>query len=122
MKYTDFEVANKVCEIILTRAAEALTYQHWSADFVKTNIVDTIEEIYNYDWFNTINPYNLSIDEMLTLGFKNFGNGLFLIPLWMLHFIDGDIEVTNIFYKKIKINKEDNDHRYGCLTYGILVE
>lgn len=119
---TTFEICNKVLLNIATKAAETFTYKTWSDEFCRTEMQHTVDMIHASKGFEPIDPYDLTIDEMKTLGFRRWSDDsdLMLIPLWLVDFMKHGIEVECIDGVRYYFDETtDRDHRYGCIAFGV---
>ena len=68
---------------------------------------------------------NLTIDEALELRFKLWDEDtdLYLFPLYLVPIIPQGIEVTSIRGETYEYDKDtaDNDIRFGCVAYGLVL-
>ena len=124
MEHGTYEVAKNIRRIIVNSAAESMNYLSWSADFVASQIREIPERLKKADWFSPINPADLTEKEMLELGFGKWSeeDPKFLIPLWLFPFLTKEVDCGCIDGEK-RIQKKsemDNDHRFGCLAYGVM--
>lgn len=104
---TTFEVAKRIQRIITRNIRE-----------IPDNIVDKL-------WFKPLDPNEFSVEEMKELGFCKWSedSGLWLIPLWMLPFLVDMFIYATIDGEGPKMGARkdiDNDHRFGCLAYGVV--
>ena len=67
-------------------------------------------------------PDCLEKDELVDLGFGSWDGSLYLIPLWLVPFLNPDIEVESIDGKKERLGDVDNDNRFGCIAAGVRVK
>lgn len=105
----------------MNRAAEVMNYTNWSdhsaAEKIREIPAAMLEKI------GKVNIAELTADQMDDLGFERWSeeNPMRLIPLWLYPFLPDEIEAECIDGKK-SVHKKvdmDNDHRFGCLAYGI---
>ena len=117
---TDIEMARGIRRFILNKAAEVMSYTNWSPEFAAAWIRDIPETVRNMSEFAFINVANLWGDELEELGFGNWSteDPLWLIPLWIVPFLDPNMEVVAINGEKCKLSDADNDTRGGRLAYG----
>lgn len=124
MERSTFEIAKHLRHIIVTRAAESMNYTDWSADFVASQIREIPEMIKKTNWFVPINPADLTEAEMRELGFGKWSkeDPMSLIPLWLFPFLPDEVDCGSISGEKriLKKSEMDNDHRFGCLAYGVM--
>jgi hypothetical protein len=102
-----------------------MLYNSWGDEFATKNIRDIPGRIKQYDWFQPIDPNDLSIEEMKKLGFNRWNkeSGIWLIPLWMHPFLVDMFNYACISDEipKMGARKDiDTDHRFGCLAYGVV--
>jgi len=124
MERTTFEIAKHIRSIIVPRAAASMNYTNWGADFVASQIREIPEMIKKTNWFVPINPADLTEAEMRELGFGKWSkeDPMFLIPLWLFPFLPDEVDCGSISGEKriLKKSEMDNDHRFGCLAYGVV--
>lgn len=124
MSHSTFDTAKTIRRVILTKAAESMNYRNWSTAFVGSEIKEIPVIIKNSEWFYPINPSDLTENEMIELGFSKWSeeDPMYLIPFWLFHFLAEELECGCIDGEKRKFNKSemDNDHRFGCMAYGIM--
>jgi len=110
---------------IMTKTAEAFVYDNWSAEFVAEQVKGIPIAIIECDGFDRIDPNNLTKDEMKDLGFGQWDEDspLMLIPIWLFPFLADEFKTGSISDATESLTKRseiDNDHRFGCLSYGVL--
>jgi hypothetical protein len=97
-----------------------MNYTNWSPDFAAKQIREIPVKM---EEFGKVNIAELTAEQMDDLGFGVWsqGNPMRLIPLWLYPFLPDEIETECIDGTKSVLKKVDmdNDHRYGCLAYGI---
>ena len=124
MGLSTFDIAKNIRWIILNRAAESMNYLTWSEDFVTSQIREIPEIIKKSTWFVPVNPSDLTEKEMLELGFQKWSEDdpMCLIPLWLFPFLTDEVDCGCIDGRKNihKKSEMDNDHRCGCLAYGVI--
>jgi hypothetical protein len=104
-------------DAIATMAAEIYQYG-WDADFCKKYLR---EKMYRYiEYYGSFDIQHLTESEAISLGFHRWDDALWLIPLWMLPFLEKDQWVFCIGGEFKKIGDVDNDNRSGMLAYGII--
>lgn len=107
---------------LMTRYAEASNYaQSWGKDFVFKYIQEVPE---SYKGFK-FDPNELTFEDMRKLGFRQWDkSGLQLIPLWLFPYIKSGSVIVSINGDTLKFSasEEDNDHRFGLLSFGVIVE
>lgn len=105
------------------RIGEPVQYENWSDSFarkeIKTATMNFLNEIKEYVDFN-----NLTVEEALSLGFGNWDDELYLIPLYLLPIIPVGIKLTSIMDEEIIYDGKNIDivNRAGCLAYGIKIK
>lgn len=118
---TTFEMCTGIRRIIMNTTAEVMNYTSWGSEFAYKQITDLPTKIKGKVDFKFIDPTDLTLDEMKELGFNRWSsdNPIMLIPLWLMPFIDPEIEVTDIEGEKSVFKDADNDNRFGCLAFGV---
>ncbi|AFC21802.1 hypothetical protein GAP32_352 [Cronobacter phage vB_CsaM_GAP32] len=116
-----FEICCGIRRVILNSTAEVMNYPSWGSEYAYKQITQLAERIKGNRTFKFIDPTALTLSEMQELGFGKWeeGSKLMLIPLWLMQFIDPELEVTCISGEVCQFKDADNDNRYGCLAYGI---
>jgi hypothetical protein len=123
---TTFEKVKAIRRSLLTRVGESLSYESWSNDFRLTNIQDIHKTLKKWEEESgsfKIDPTDLSFEEMIELGFGSWSeeSPMRLIPIWLFPFLADEFESESISGSKhSKLSEIDNDHRFGCLTYGVV--
>ena len=127
-----FKLFNKLNIFISYNSLEGYVY-NWDKNYLSDLFYKFIDK------FKTTEPISKeNIDTLFTLpkeylhilGFGTWeeDNGeycLMLLPLWLYAILPGDYEfigasIVNISQPyRYKINQIDNDHRFGCLAYGV---
>lgn len=121
-----YEKCKRIRQSLLTRVGEALSYNNWHDEFKLKNIVNIYDSINSWEescGSFEINPTELSVEEMKDLGFCSWSkdNPILLIPLWIYPFLASEFECESISGSKhFKLSELDNDHRFGCLAYGVV--
>lgn len=127
---TERSVFNKLNSLLLSfasEAAQASAYTKWDDAFSRRTIRDIWADNEaplrkKTGWkFTTEDLRTMSIDQLNTLGFRNWDDsGLRLIPLWAWNYIaDGEELICIDGEKKPKDNTIDLDERYGCIAWGM---
>ena len=118
---TEYEKCQIIRSAIVNRASEVINYNNWNDEFATKHIRELPDRL--IEQIGKVDITQLSASEMKELGFGRWSeeNPMFLIPLWLLKFLPDEIESTCIDGEKtvLKTSEMDNDHRYGCLAYGI---
>jgi hypothetical protein len=115
---SEFEVTKRICKLVLKHAGEALVYKSWSDEFAIQEMRSVVDKVNT-----TIDVTGFSLAQCEELGFGKWeeGSNLRLIPLWLFPFLSDQVEYTAIDGDKIKGRDQmDNDHRFGCLAFGIV--
>lgn len=118
------------CHLILRHmsimASTAFEYQnHWSPEFTLSEIKNRYEALKNSSWFTPINPSLLTKEQMGQLMFNPWEDkegSIMLIPQYLYQFIEEGVPVMCIDGEAKLFTREgiDNDHRFGCLAYGVI--
>ena len=114
-----YEKCKAIRDVILITASEIMNYQSWNAEFGKKELLSISDD----KRLLGIDPYDLTEDQMINLGFKRWSKDteLMLIPLWLFKFLADDVNVECIDGTKVdKKSEMDNDNRLGCLAYGVV--
>lgn len=122
-----YEKCWAIRNLLLTKVGESLAYSGWSDEYKLSNIVGTNKTVKrwekDYGSFK-IDPNGMTDKELSDLGFGLWSekSNARLIPIWLLSFLADEIAVETIGGSTITINPSeyDNDHRFGCLAYGVI--
>ena len=116
-----YEKCKAVRRIIVNRAAEVMNYANWSDGFSASHIREIPERVIAE--YGKLDITELTSEQMDDLGFSRWSDEtpMRLIPLWLFKFLPDEIESECIdgTKKVLKTSEMDNDHRFGCLAYGI---
>lgn len=103
--------------------AESAVYTKWSNEFARQYVAEFIEkqrQLYDFD------PYQMTLDELKELGFGQWDDNLYLVPLWLHPFLKSGVKLTDIGGGSMAVSYDekgqcniDNDTRFGMLAYGI---
>ena len=119
---TTYEKCVNVRRVIVTRAAEVMNYINWDDKFASKQIREIPEVLAKK--YGNINIAELTKAQMHDLGFGRWSeeSPIMLIPLWLYKFLPDEFECECIdgTKKVMKTAEMDNDHRFGCLAYGII--
>lgn len=119
-----YELCKAIRHRILTRAAEVMNYTSWDHEFATNEIRTIPAKILNDEAFEPIHLEELTAEQMDDLGFGVWSeeNPMRLIPLWLLPFLPEEVNCGCIDGEigKLKKSEMDNDHRFGCLAYGVM--
>ena len=114
-----YEKCQQIRRFILNRAGEVYNYTNWDDEFAAKQIREIPSKTED-----KIDVSDLTATEMDDLGFGKWAkeDPMFLIPLWLFPFLPDKIEAGCIDGEKKVYNKSemDNDHRFGCLAYGVM--
>jgi len=117
-----YATCKKVRQIILRHAAEVMNYKNWGHKFAAKRIRELPEFILQHT--GKINIAELTAEQMEDLGFERWSEEtpMRLIPLWLFPFLPDELNVECIDGTRLRMKVADmeNDHRFGCLAYGIL--
>lgn len=121
---TTYDLCKWIRKAILTNAAEVIAY-NWDADFSRKNLKEVPDKLKKAEGFRLIDPSDLTESEMDDLGFGRWSedNPIRLIPLWLKPFLAERIKagsIDNGEAREIETASMDDDHRFGCLAYGVL--
>ena len=122
--HTTYDLCKWIRKSILTHAAEVIAYS-WDAEFSRENLKSLPEKLKKAKGFRLIDPSDLTAEEMKDLGFGRWSddNPINLIPLWLKPFLAERIKAGSISGEEpaeIETATMDDDHRFGCLAYGVL--
>lgn len=121
---TTYEKCCGIRRILLNRAAEVMCYHNWDDAFA-TKQIRELPEFFRDRWPNycDVQPAELTSAQCDELGFGSWSkeNPMRLIPLWLFPFLAAEIKTQCIDGSTVlKKADMDNDHRFGCLAYGII--
>jgi hypothetical protein len=114
-----FEDLRHLQATLLTKFAEVHNYaSSWGKDFVFKQITELPAAYRSF----TFDPNDLSLENMIQLGFRKWDeSGLQLIPLWLFPYIKAGSCVRSISGEELKFSANlDNDHRFGMLAFGVI--
>jgi hypothetical protein len=108
---------------ILNHTREVIEYD-WGLDYSKKVITDVMNRA--YEDLRKIDFTQLTMDEAITLGFRQFNSddeNFLLVPLWLYPALPDGIHLRSINNEEVikGVNDIDNDNRYGLLAYGITI-
>ncbi len=115
----EYEKCRAIRNYMVTRIAEIINYD-WGAEFSYEQAKEVPDKI--VDSYGTVDITQLTDEQMEELGFGKWSDKtpIRLIPLWLYPFLPEEIEIQSIGGEsKLKKEDMDNDHRFGCLAYGI---
>lgn len=120
-----FEKCRIIRAFILRRASEVLVYENWSEGFAVDwlrGCVQVCKEDKKTNFFD-INPSDLTLEQVLLLGFLKFGENQYLVPLWLYPFLNDELTLTCIDGTPVTKKTEiDTDNRSGMLGYYVKVK
>lgn len=121
---TTFEIAKNILRILVVNAAETMVYDCWSDEFATKNVRGTVNQVIKCEWFLPIDPNEFTVEELKQLDFRRWSreSELWLIPLWLRPFL-ADMFIYAAIDEEPKMGAAkdiDNDHRFGCLAYGVV--
>lgn len=123
MEDETYELCKRIRHIVVIRAAEVMAYRKWSDQFAADEIRNIPKMIKDQSWFKPVDPSLLTAEQMTDLGFAPWSKDtpMRLIPLWLLPFLVDVVECRSIDGNTLRILRQDmdNDHRFGCLAYGV---
>ena len=123
----------------LQTVAELVNYE-WDAEFkneqltrLKERVLHPNSVITKANWDEHIaNLDAAKVRELLNEGFSCWGTKdddgkplskvVLLIPLWLFLSLDKDIVLTSIDDTETVVGDADNDHRFGLLAHGVVVD
>ena len=119
-----YDLCKNIRARIMTKVSEVMIY-NWGDSFSLTQVKSIAEDIIKCEGFEKINPNHLTEVEMINLGFGQWDddNPILLIPLWLYPFLCDEFvagSISNGIPARIKLSEIDNDHRFGCLSYGVI--
>ena len=125
-----FKVINNIRNEICSIAAQAVLYKAWGDEFARTEIREVV--------LNEPSPMRKKADtiildahlqdmnglELHEAGFREWDPkmtpGLFLIPLYLVRYMDPYMAVTTIYGKPAALGDVDNEERYGVISAGFV--
>lgn len=119
------EIAKQIRNHTLTAAASVIQYKEWGDEFSVKFMRKTVNEIKESEEYASIDPSKFTKEECDELGFGLWNEqGLRVIPLWLLPYLCDEFQGACISdddgtVRPIGLNEIDNDHRYGCIAYGV---
>ena len=118
-------IRNELCDI----AAQGAHYKNWSDEFARKEIREVIfnEAAPLRKKRDTIildaNLQNMTALELHEAGFREWSvkyPGLFLIPLWLVGYMDHYMPVTDVFGRASALGDIDNETRGGVIAAGFI--
>lgn len=83
-----------------------------------------VEELSGFGEEDFMNFFTtLTVDKALSYGFREWDNGLYLIPECFLEFLPNGLELKGISGGKVVVGKDyiDDDTRGGLIAYGVVI-
>ena len=120
---TTYELAKRYMQMHCAKLAELIEYD-WSDAFKEKELSKFIDDLQAMEGYRYIDPNNLTKDQLLDLGGRLWSddNGDYiLIPLWLKAHLPTVFNGSCLGApeKLLKTSEIDNDHRFGCLAYGV---
>lgn len=111
---------------LANRVAETTEYKMWSDEFCRKEIKEA-KSTFDKEIAKHIDWDNLTEEDCNALHFGVWSKEspkLRLIPLYLLPVLPIGTKVISINGREIIYdgNNIDNDHRFGCLAYGIIIK
>lgn len=104
---------------VLNTAGYCYMYDEWSDEFCREELREakncSAKKITLQELIDT------PLQELYDYGFCKWSeeSNLLLFPIWVVPFIDPDIEVTSISDDTDQLKNVDLDARFGCIAWGI---
>lgn len=123
---TQFELAKRYMVMHSNKMAECVEYG-WSSDFIASEIKGFPEKLKSMSGYQSIDPNNLTKSQLIELGGNKWSEelpNLVLIPIWMLPHLPDEFKGASFSGEEVTMKKSeiDNDQRFGCLAYGVILE
>jgi len=118
---------NTIRRRVLNAAASVNEYKdHWGTDFSFKELASGLSPNKSFGWeeIPTLTEdelKSLSRETLYSYGFGNWDGELLLIPLWLVNFLDPNMEVTSIMKDKSSLAECDKDVRGGCIAFGLFI-
>lgn len=118
------EKLNTIRQRVLNAAASVNEYKdHWGTDFSFKELAAGLSPNKCFGWeaiplVTEDELKSLNRETLYGYGFGNWDGKLLLIPLWLVKFMDGQMEVTSIMGDKSTLTECDKDVRGGCIAWG----
>lgn len=119
---SSYEMCRALRRLVLLRAGEVVAYTNWSPEFVLEQMRGVPEWVAGIKWFVPPRLEELTAEQMDDLDFGRWSEDspIRLIPLWLLPFLPDEIATVSIGGSEhTRRDEMDNDHRFGCLAYGV---
>ncbi len=115
----------------LANTITEITTYGWDNNFKWKVLRECQEKI--HEGFGRVDFSDFSSDELKLCGFKKWDaeTNIHLVPFWLYPYMAYGIELTCISGEKVKVTPLyiqsdahgayiDNDHRAGCIAYGVI--
>ena len=117
---------DKIRNRVLSGTAQAFHFRnHWGPEFALKEVHRSFskEKDLGFAPVETLTIEEIKAvprSKLYGFGFGNWDDtSLLLIPLWLVSFMEQDLEVTSISGKQSTLGKCDKDVRGGCIAFGI---
>lgn len=113
---------------LANKLSESNTYESWTDELRVQELKDGFRTFYTSLINNKlIDLEKLTIEEAKELRFRKWDDehpDLWLFPLWIVPLIPEGMTVYNLNGEARKYEKDkfDNDIRYGCVAYGVMLK
>ena len=118
---TSLEYLQSAMAFVANRAASGAAYDGWSDEFARSEVREAwANEREGARKVSANELFQISASDLMGIGFRCWDENLIVIPLWAVHYLDPEMEVTCIDGSKSRLGDEDVDLdiRYGCIAYG----
>ena len=122
--HSTYDICKWIRKALTNKAAEIIAYS-WGEDFSYKELKGLPGRLKAAKGFRPVDPSDLTAEEMKDLGFGRWSedNPIYLIPLWLKPFLAERIKAGSIDNgepREIETASMDDDHRLGCLAYGVM--
>lgn len=124
-----FKVINNIRNEILAAAAQGANYPSWSDEFARKEVKEAVfnlPSVFRQKRDTIIKEAHLqdmSEMELIEAGFLPWSEkvpGLFLIPLYLIWYMDPFMIVRSISGREVALVDADTDVRHGVIAYGFI--
>jgi len=118
---TPIEYLRAALVFVANRAASGAAYDGWPDEFARSEAREAWKnERVDSRKVSARELFQISAADLMGIGFRCWDENLIVIPLWAVHYLDPEMEVTCIDGSKSRLGDEDVDLdiRYGCIAYG----
>lgn len=115
------EQINVLRRNLLTKIGEITAYPSWSDEFCRKEVKEIQIKLLDFLTEKLPTPDKvpgMTKDVVIDLGFIKWNEELFLIPLWLVPYLDPESQVISISDEVTSLSMADNDHRMGMIAYG----